>query len=232
MTNNTRRVLVLVGFLSICIISIFLVFNYFNSTQNTIVYFKNVHDITIYDITNNNNDLVSKIKKSGQTLRLNKSSSYNVGYVGNDGFESGNIGLDVSSGGEKTIDINPYYSKKNLGSILDKNIETIQGVLKNKYKNIYLYTLERGRLYHWGEWYATTLKYVGNDIDNSDTLRVVLHKEDNTWKVKTDPPSISLSKYIYPNIPHDILSDVNNFQQTPMLEKFTNPDTSHGPDGQ
>lgn len=208
--------------------------SYISSTKEVFVYYKNSKDVNIHVFSGEHVDgsnKITEIKKSGDSVRLDKSETYQVTYSGTVGYEDGLVSFKPSD--RDIIKINPYYSQDKLSRFLSGQESIIHNVIKSKYSdNIHSYELQTGKLYHFGDWYGTTLKYIGDDYSNSDTLRIVLNKVGGNWVVKTDPPSVSLSKYDFPKIPIDVLVDVNNFQKTKMLEKFTNPDTSHGVGGQ
>jgi len=209
--NLKRSLIVLI--IAIPFIAGFAAYKHFSDRANVTVFYKNSHDVAIYDASltqgDGNKKLVSKMSSSGETKKLKKERSYVVSYIGNTGFASGEIKIDLK-GGNKEINLDPYYSEERLGSILDTKIEEIHKSLRDSYKYISLYKIQRGKLYHTGDWYGTTLKYVGSNNFQDDTIRVVLHIEGGAWKVKTDPPDITLSKIIYKDVPEDILRDVNN----------------------
>lgn len=71
------------------------------------------------------------------------------------------------------------------------------------------YTIENASLYDKGQWFGAVLRYKGADNTNRDSLRVLLQKEKNTWKLRTTPPRILLSSKEYPDVPKDILIDIN-----------------------
>ena len=186
--------------------------------------FKNSHEVKIYAYDTHDDDgaeqSATKIHTSGEIVKLKKNTTYVAEYTGDEGYQSDVLFFNVIDD-EKKITINPYYSEKKLATTLDGEVSDLHTVLNNTYPNMSLYQIQQGKLYHWGEWYGTTLQYIGNDEFNADTLRVVMHKKNGVWEVATNPPAISLSKFVYPDVPTDILSDVNNFQKTPILKRFT-----------
>jgi hypothetical protein len=179
------------------------------------VTYKNSRDVAIYDISESQDrgdrEFIASITSSGQTIKLREDRGYAINYKGNDGYESGSIPFDASK--SRKISIDPYYSENRLRTMLGDEVASLHQTIQNNYSNINLYQIQPGKLYHFGDWYGTTLRYAGQDPLNSDTLRVVLHKESGVWIIKTDPPNISLSKYAYPDIPKDVLSDLNNFSE-------------------
>lgn len=70
------------------------------------------------------------------------------------------------------------------------------------------YTIQQPRLYHEGQWFGAIL--APNDPENQDTYRIVMQKKKGKWEVVTKPPSILLAKQVYPDVPFDVLSDLNS----------------------
>jgi hypothetical protein len=206
-----------------------------NGSQDLVVNFDNSNKVSIYnekDYSDKKLDSpVIAITRNGQKVRLLK-ANYVVTYEGKQDYNNGKISVKV---GDKPshVTIKPSYSQKKLDSLLKNEFPSIKTAIETQYPVITtLYNIQRGALYSKGEWYGTSLQYRGENYSKSDTLKLVMHKESGIWKIKTKPPNIYLSKYVYTNIPVNILDDLNNFTHTPMLEKFVHPDTSHGPDGQ
>jgi hypothetical protein len=230
--NNIRNKIVIAIILALAIlIPVILGINYLNSTREIKINYKNSHGVQVFDAAadqegkGGSHTPVTTLKKTGETIRLNKEGSYIVSYKGDEEYMSGHQAIDMARK-NGVVNINPYYSESKLVTLLKEETDAIYDSLVKKYPRLILYEIQPGKLYHFGQWYGTTLKYVGDDVANSDTLRVVLHKKDKEWRVVTDPPSISLDKFTYSSIPYDVLSDVN-VQYTPMLEKFTTPNPSH-----
>ena len=181
--------------------------SYFNSFGHLTVRYTNVQSVDIH-ASSDPSSTVASVTYSGQTIKL-RQGSYVLSYTGKTDYANGSIAVDLSQK-QQTVTINPPYSDQKLSSLLSTESPAIQMVLTQKYPHISLYKIQLGKLYHTGDWYGTTLVYTGSDIFNSDTLRVVLHKQNGTWVVATDPPNITLSKLLFPNVPEDVLVDVNN----------------------
>lgn len=71
------------------------------------------------------------------------------------------------------------------------------------------YSINKGKLYGDGTWYGTTLTYTGSDTMNRDTLRVLMQKQNDDWKLLTTPPQILLSTVEFPDTPKEVLRDIN-----------------------
>ena len=108
----------------------------------------------------------------------------------------------------KTLDID--YSRQQLSTMLSAEEAIIMSVVRASNSGIPLfYRVNSGQLYHHGEWYATTLSYGGPEDLRRDTLRLVAKKQDNQWKVVTNPPQVVLNKLDYPDVPVSILQKAN-----------------------
>jgi len=199
----------------VLIVGIVMLGNYLNS-QPVQVDFENVTKVDVYDAQpdQDNPSPVATITSSGSSVRLQKDTRHFFAYEGAEGYASGTTEFTPTGQENATVTISPYFSDAKLDALLDDELDAIRQTLRTKYGSpVNDYELQRGKLYKFGEWYGTTLKYVGDDIFNSDTLRVVLGKDDaGTWSVATDPPSISLSKFLFPDVPVEILRDVNKLK--------------------
>lgn len=83
------------------------------------------------------------------------------------------------------------------------------------------YVISTGKLYAEGQWYGTTLMYKGSDEANRDTLRLLLQKKDGAWVVRTLPPQPLLNKHDLPDVPKNILQDIN--QPAPLPGTASSP---------
>ncbi len=173
---------------------------------------KNVSAVSIFKVVGDGEHdepgSVAELHASGETVKLDKDVSYLLSYKGAEGYADGEEVVKIN--GDKTVRLNPSYSDEKLNSMLQMETPAIQTVLRQQYPKIGLYSIQPGKLYKWGEWYGTTLVYTGPYTPSRDTLRLVMKKENGTWKVMTDPPYISLSRFAYPNVPVEILDLVNN----------------------
>jgi len=112
-------------------------------------------------------------------------------------------------GKEVSVTINPNYSESRLTALLPSEISAINNVITTKYAGIIKqYTVGSGKLYGQGQWYGTTLAQIVGPSDRPDIYRVLLQKSNDAWKIVAYP-QISLSKYDYPQVPYNILKDIN-----------------------
>ena len=133
----------------------------------------------------------------------------NYQYVANGGGDYAKRVGSIAVGNKPVaLTITLSYSPEKLASLLKIEQPAALQALNKKYPSQMAgYTPSNGKLYDMGQWYGVKLT---PKTPNQDTYRVVLHKDGNTWKVMTTP-SIILSSPVYPAIPHDILSDIDNF---------------------
>ncbi len=117
---------------------------------------------------------------------------------------------------QPTTDTAPKPSADELSAMLDDEMEAIADALTSAYPDAAnLYTINKGKLYDRGQWYGTTLTYRGPDTDNRDTLRILMQKKGNKWIVRTTPPQPLLSTVTYPDVPKEILQNINQPAELP-----------------
>lgn len=93
---------------------------------------------------------------------------------------------------------------------LQKELPVITRVLVEKYPKITTdYTINKGQLFEEGKWFGTTLTYKGTDVNNRDTLRVLMEKKDNVWTLRTTPPQPLLSTKEFSDVPKAVLQAIN-----------------------
>lgn len=212
MSRRAKIWIILIALLVLIISGVFI--KNMVSRQALTVSYKNISGVTIVPSaaegeTGKSDPHTTSVTKSGRTVHLSK-GPYVITYTGSSGYANGDININLGDT-KKTVTIDPPYSQSRLSSMLDAEFGAIKTALTQKYKNLSLYEVQKGKLYQQGEWYGTKLTYKGTDVFNSDTLRVVLHKVNGNWVVATDPPNISLSSILYPDVPIEVLKDVNNF---------------------
>ena len=125
-----------------------------------------------------------------------------------EGFEpqTREINLD-----EEIINFSFEYkiSKPALEIILDANTDDIHIAMEQKYPGILTrYSILEEGVYGDGNWYGAILESTEKDSLQRDTVRVVLRNEAGTWNIAAKP-YISISKDEYPEIPEDLLDQIN-----------------------
>lgn len=112
----------------------------------------------------------------------------------------------------KSVDINPDYSDKFLLNLLNTEYPAIQSVINSRYAAVLSgFTLSTGRLYMNGTWYATTLVQKVPERAFGDTYRLIMKKENNTWKIVV-PPKLVISRYDSRSVPMSIIDGANQQQ--------------------
>ena len=190
------------------------VYWYLSSTFVVTINYQNVSSVTIKDYDTIDGGVGEKtIKqgvKNGEQVRLSKldyGTAYAVTYEGNGDYASGQVGyVDEKTG---TVSINPDYSEAWYSKKRDEVKPLVDKAILDKYPLASNYEIQPGMVYKKGEWYGTTLVWKGTPTQTSDTIRVILHHENDSWVVATEP-NIILSKKLNPKVPFEILSAVNN----------------------
>jgi hypothetical protein len=210
-----RTLIVVIVLVTAALVAFMVYRNRSLSVQYVTVNYLHSHGVAVYDVSETQNAktnksvLAASLSRSGEKLKLSRGRSYMVSAQGDTGYENKTAGF-VLGNNQQTIKINPYYSTAKLDSLVNSELGAINAALASKYPQINLYQIQTGKLYHWADWYGTILVYKGSYGLNADALRVILAKENDVWVVKTDPPDITLSKYVYPEVSVDILRSVNN----------------------
>lgn len=210
---NIIRNKTVLGLIAGFLVGIALVYGavYWLSLKKLTVTYKNASNVLVYKTSALDSGKTpkpaAKITYSGQTIKLVK-GSYTFKYDGNEGYESLYKEVAVIEN-ENFVSIKPSYTEQKLTDLLSSEAALIKAEIIKQYPRAGLYQINQGKLFGDGDWYGTKLIYKSDDIFNNDTLRIVLHKEEGKWVIMTNPPDISLSKYIYPDVPKNILDKVN-----------------------
>lgn len=113
--------------------------------------------------------------------------------------------------GDITITVDPSYSSAYRQEILQAENPKIIEVIRSSFPGaINDFTINTGTIYQKGDWYATTLTQ--NTLpggQQGDVYRIVLHKVHDTWQIVAGP-EIVLSAPVYPDVPYEILKDINS----------------------
>lgn len=194
------------------------------SLKSLSIQYEHVNSVEIYklkDADKQHATPVARVTYNGQVVKI-PAGSYVLRYSAEKNYQSGVLPVTIDESKESIV-IKPDYSVDYMNSLLSRERSAIITALSTEYPRITLYSVQPGKLYENGSWYGTTLFYAGPDSVNNDTLRVVLRHESGAWKVKT-VPAISLSRYMYPNIPSEVLRDVNAMPTA----NLSSPDTGGG----
>ncbi len=107
---------------------------------------------------------------------------------------------------EETITVDPSYASDFLFKALDDQIDDIHAMIIEQYPRLIgQFNIKRGKLLEKGEWYVTLLTYKNSSNDNPrDNYRVILHYENNKWKV-VNKPEIVPTKHNFQTVPQTVL---------------------------
>lgn len=122
--------------------------------------------------------------------------------------------LTAPKGNQNAIKPQPtkqvVLTEKQLEEKLLTELPAITTVLIAKYPLVATdYNVDQGKLYEQGKWYGTTLTYKGKDVDNRDTLRVLMQKKDGQWVLRTTPPRPLLYAKDFTDVPVKIIKAIN-----------------------
>ncbi len=227
-SRSTKIFIAIVLFIAIAVIVSVVFVSHINSQQKVTVSFSSdISKMEIYhaEVIRNSltidGDKVATIK-SGEQYTLNK-GLYALKPYGNK-IKTDLISLQVGDKPiNKSVDID--YSSNYLSDLTGNEEAALDtAIQKSNPELAKLYTINPGNLYHHGEWYGTTLSYIGTETLKRDTLRLVLKKDNGEWKVVTNPPQIVLSAKNYPSIPFSVLKAVNDIDLGLPLMPGMSPD--------
>jgi hypothetical protein len=112
--------------------------------------------------------------------------------------------------GDTAVSLRPSIklSTQKLVSIAVQETPNIQKVLVEKYPvAMARYQVQKVVALQDGSWFGARL---GTNNPADDVMVVVLHKTNESLSVASDPPSIILSKPVFPDIPGEVIDAVNN----------------------
>ncbi len=108
-----------------------------------------------------------------------------------------------------TFTIKPYYSDNYLATLLTKEQTALQDRIREEYPQSTQYAIDTGKLYQFGEWYATSLALPVSETNlTPDRYYVILHKTDGVWQI-AGKPSLYFTYTDHKDIPVDVIKDVN-----------------------
>lgn len=212
---NSRKITIFVTFLVFFIalagLNIFIVNKNSYQTLSIIVNDKPKNSKILILKADESNNKIKELDTVSTDQKIKK-GSYIVVFSGN-GYQTQEIKINIDAQPEK-VTINPGYSKGKLRELLTIErkaiIPTIEAAFPITKSN---YEIEEGSLYKLGQWYGTNIhikQSAEEERENYiDRYKIILKNDTGKWKVVTIPPEIILSSKKYPNIPRDILVDLN-----------------------
>ncbi len=136
-----------------------------------------------------------------------------------DGFEY--YAQEIRLDSEKRV-IQLQYARlpQDRKQILDTEKTKIHEIIQNRYPEVYtFFAIGKESIYEDGSWYGAVLQgKKDTSLIDRDSLRIVLKKVNDSWKIKAKPyPTISQSEY--PDIPIAIIKDLNKRSRNVELLK-------------
>lgn len=203
---NKKALLIVTSLLVIVVIGVGSLFYYLSFKTVTFTIVPNDIEVVVF---NRDSKEVGRLTQDG-SLQL-QAGSYTANPVG-ETYSSTPIPFTVSDQ-DISVSIDPSYSLDRLDDILDEEEPIIVQELRDTYADVISnFTIEPGKLYEKGDWYATLLPQ--NPLpggQQGDIYRVVLHKDDDQWQIVAGP-AIILTSPQNPDVPDEILSDINEKQ--------------------
>jgi len=207
MFHTYKKQIIIISILVVLTVTSLAIYSYINSFQFiTIKYRTSEGTVKLYDASKSDGEPLRTVA-SNEQIKIKK-GNYTLKWTGE------HITLDKQSLQVKDIPVTETiiftYSDQYLAELLKKDYSLITNRLNQSYPNISsLYTVSRAKLYDRGEWFGAILTYKGKDGNNRDTLRVIAKKDDGEWNIVSDPPSLLLSTKEYPNVPQNVIQDIN-----------------------
>lgn len=200
----TRQRLLFVGIGFFIVLSIAGVGYLLNTTTLTV----NIKNTISYQVANGDRVIHSSTKNQS-SIRVPKNNQYTIYFEGSKSYESSKRAVTVKDA-PASISISPYYSKDRLGELLVNEKSDINSIV-TAYDSIIStrYSIEDMKLYHYGDWASAKLVWSGEYGENTDTLTIILEKQNDVWAV-VGSPSIVFFSGNNPEIPVDILRSVNS----------------------
>lgn len=151
------------------------------------------------DILDKSENKIAQIGKSGDLRLANGDYSYRV--IG-DGLDRNAVAFTVKDKPLK-VTVTSELSDQKRKEILSQQEPNIELVINTNYSGKAGFTIDNISLHERGDWASASL-IVDIPQQAPDTYRVVLHRENDLWKVKV-PPTIAINKSQYKDVPEAIL---------------------------
>lgn len=140
-------------------------------------------------------------------LRLKKDSYLAIVDDPSRQYESDVINFDVTSY-PLNVAIAVTLNKDTLAKLLTSEQQAINDAISQALPSaLDQYSLSKPQLYLHGEWFGAA--FVPKD-PNHDILKLVVRKKNGVWELALNPPTITASKSMNPDIPPEVLDDVIN----------------------
>lgn len=203
MNKKYIKYIIIIIVIILLILSGIFILNYFLSLRDVSINFQQ-QDITINIY--NSSEKLQKTISNNQTIKLSKGGYYYIPDCNNCSNNKINFTVDNNM----SLTINPDYSENYLSQLLSQEKNIIENLLQQKYPDIINnYEKVDDKLYQKGEWYSAKLiQKIGDQLDYTPVYRLIFHKNNNNWEMVVTPRMI-IAKKDFPNIPINIIDDVN-----------------------
>jgi hypothetical protein len=171
---------------------------------------KNCENVYLSHIKQSAEDVIYKSADCVFSKSLLPYNTYQIEFVGNDGYGSGKETFIVDQQG-KNIEISPGLSKSKILEISQKEKVNI-----NKSTSAFIvgnpgYSVSSVSVLGDGSWAVAIISYMDKSQFGADDLRLLLIKDSGVWRVTSASPSLVLSKKEYQSVPVSILEQANAF---------------------
>ena len=200
-----RRIIILC-IIAVITIAALLIGSYFRGTHVVKITYTNIRSGEIIATTESgSSQKIKDLAKSGTSYRLPNNIGLSVVYNSEGDYASGSHAVPTVDG---DIVIDPDYSEVKKKTIMDKALPVVTAALHESYPRSSQYTIMSGDLFDHGSWYVVLLQFNGDYDFNTDSLRVLFKKQDQTWQ-RVTKPQILLTVYNSPGINADVLETAN-----------------------
>lgn len=128
---------------------------------------------------------------------------------------------------DMTVSLEPQLTQEDLNGLLANEKSDIHSSLSKEYPSIFeIYSVDYEKLYLDGNWYGAVFSYNDKSSHQRDSIRVILKKNGDEWKVYTKP-YLTINLIDYPTIPRAILEDINT---STASDKANYDHPSHAPE--
>jgi hypothetical protein len=149
----------------------------------------------------------AKETNTAKTFRLKK-GDYVIESAANSEFRGTSQKVSLKDRAQ-SVRVAPDYSEQKIRSILAEQQSAIKNTITKTYSNFdQFFTIGKQELYDRGKYYGAKLFPL--DPSQYDRRGIILQKEGTGWKIITLPPAISISGPLYPSVPRNVISAVND----------------------
>ncbi|MGI6612178.1 MAG: hypothetical protein ACOX0Z_01195 [Candidatus Nanosyncoccaceae bacterium] len=210
--------------ITILTIAIIVLFTNFNKIVGVSTSFSSTIKDSDFVILNREGKDIRTIKTpTDVTLR---SGDYYVRPVNTDKYSS--VPIKISVKGSEVFDLEFDFSTKYYEENFANDRDIVVNMINQRYSKIISdnnFSIDKGFFFNKGEYYVVSIGLVGNIVQDTrqttavlkenvmigEIYRVIFQKTDSGWKQVTHPELI-LSSVDYPNIPIDIIRQVNMWE--------------------